>query len=295
MEINLELYKVFYYVAKNLSFSKASKELFISQSAVSQAIRTLESKLNTALFIRSTKKVLLTPEGKLLFEHIEPAIHLMMNGHLSLLENPALTKGKLHIGASDTICKHYLISYLKRFHEQFPNVHLQVTNRTSTACVDLLKQGSVDFIVTNLPNPALDERLNVQPTEYFNDVFIAGKNYEFIAKREITLEELTEHPVLMLEKNTATSQYLYGLFEQNHLFIEPSVELGSIDLLVDLAKIGLGIAFVPEYCLKDQDIIKLNLKTPLPPRQLAIVTNKMMPLNLASQKMIELIKASKFI
>lgn len=290
MEINLELYKVFYYVAKNLSFSQASKALFISQSAVSQAIRTLESKLNTTLFIRSTKKVNLTPEGKLLFEHIEPAINLMMNGHLSLLENPSLTKGKLHIGASDTICKYYLIPYLKQFHELFPNIHLQVTNRTSTACVDLLKQGTVDFIVTNLPNEALDDQMDVQPTEFFNDVFITGNQYAHLTNSPITLKQLANEPILMLEKNTATSNYLYKLFEQNGLFIQPSVELGSIDLLVDLAKIGLGIAFVPEYCLNNQEVNTLSLETPLPPRQLAIVTNKMMPLNLASQKFIELVK-----
>lgn len=290
MEINFELYKVFYYVAKNLSFSKASLDLFISQSAVSQAIRTLESKLNTTLFIRTSKKVSLTPEGQLLFEHIEPAINLIMNGHLSLLEDPSLTKGKLHIGASDTICKHYLIPYLKQFHEKYPSVHLQVTNRTSTACVDLLRQGSVDFIVTNLPNVALDDQMLVQPTEYFNDVFIAGYDYSHLIDNAISLKDLVKEPILMLEKNTATSNYLYKLFEQNHLNIQPSVELGSIDLLVDLAKIGLGIAFVPEYCLKNQDVIKIRLEKPLPPRQLAIVTNKVMPLNLASQKFIELVK-----
>lgn len=290
MEINLELYKVFYYVAKNLSFSEASKALYISQSAVSQSIKTLESKIDTPLFIRSTKKVRLTPEGELLLEHIEPAINLMINGHLSLLENASLTKGKLHIGASDTICKYYLIPYLKQFHELYPNVHLQVTNRTSTACVDLLKQGSVDFIVTNLPNEAIDDQLYVQPTIYFSDVFIANKQHHKITHSPISLHELVKEPILMLEKNTATSMYLYKLFEQNGLFVQPSVELGSIDLLVDLAKIGLGIAFVPEYCLKNHEVNIISLDKPLPPRQLAIVTNKIMPLSLASQKFIELVK-----
>jgi DNA-binding transcriptional LysR family regulator len=291
MDINLELYKVFYYVAKNLSFSQASKALFISQSAVSQGIRALETKLNTPLFIRSTKKVILTPEGKLLFEHIEPAMNLIMNGHLSLQENPSLTKGKLHVGASDTICKYYLIPYLKQFHELYPNVHLRVTNRTSTACVDLLKQGTVDFIVTNLPNDALDDQMSVHPVAYFNDVFIVGKPYLHLTESPITLRQIADEPILMLEKNTATSSYLYKLFEQNHLFIQPSVELGSIDLLVDLAEIGLGIAFVPEYCLKNKKVYKVTLDTPLTQRQLAIVTNKLMPLNLASQKLIDLLKS----
>ena len=77
MDINYELYKVFYHVASTLSFSEASKLLFISQSAVSQSIKTLERKLDQVLFIRSTKRVQLTPEGEILLRHIEPAMHLI--------------------------------------------------------------------------------------------------------------------------------------------------------------------------------------------------------------------------
>ncbi len=291
MDINLELYKVFYYVAKNLSFSLASKELFISQSAVSQGIRTLETKLDTILFIRTTKKVLLTPEGQLLFEHIEPAINLIMNGHLSLLETPTLSKGKLHIGASDTICKYYLIDYLKAFHKTYPNVHLQVTNRTSTACVDLLRQGAVDFIITNLPNPAIDSQMVVLPVSEFKDVFVAGNAYSHLKEIPLSFKQLSNLPILMLEKNTATSAFLYDLFEKYDCNIQPAVELGSIDLLVDLAKIGLGIAFVPEYCIAphEKELFSMTLKVPLVPRQLGLVTNKKNPLSLASQKFIELL------
>lgn len=291
MDINLELYKVFYYVAKNLSFSLASKELFISQSAVSQAIRTLEVKLDATLFIRTTKRVSLTSEGQLLFDHIEPAIHLMMNGHLSLLETPTLSKGKLHIGASDTICKYYLIKHLKEFHKTYPNVHLQVTNRTSTACVDLLRQGAVDFIVTNLPNEAIDSNMVVLPVAEFKDVFIAGIAYEQLREIPLSFKQLSELPILMLEKNTATSAYLSNLFEQHNCDIHPSVELGSIDLLVDLAKIGLGISFVPEFCLApdEKELITLTMKEPLAARHLGLVTNKKTPLSLASQKFMNLL------
>ena len=103
MDINYELYKVFYYVAKTLSFSDASKRLFISQSAVSQSIKALEKKLNQHLFIRSTKRVKLTPEGEVLFKHIEPAVNLIMRGENQILDANALNGGQLRIGASDTI------------------------------------------------------------------------------------------------------------------------------------------------------------------------------------------------
>ena len=151
MDINYELYKVFYHVAITLSFSEASKQLFISQSAVSQSIKVLEKKLNQKLFIRSTKRVQLTPEGEILFKHIEPAMNLIKQGENQLLEAHTLNGGQLRIGASDTICRYYLVPYLNKFHKQFPHVHIKVTNQTSIACASLLEHGQVDFIVVNYP------------------------------------------------------------------------------------------------------------------------------------------------
>ena len=138
MDINYELYKVFYYVAISLSFSDASKQLFISQSAVSQSIKVLEKKLGITLFIRSTKRVQLTPEGETLLRHIEPAMNLIKRGEAQLMEASNLGGGQLRIGASDTICRYYLVPFLNKFHKTYPNVHIKVTNQTSTKCVDLL-------------------------------------------------------------------------------------------------------------------------------------------------------------
>ena len=177
MDINYELYKVFFYVAKTLSFSEASKKLFISQSAVSQSIKALEKKLNQTLFIRSTKRVKLTPEGEVLFKHIEPAINLIMRGENQILDTNAMNGGQLCIGASDTICRYYLVPYLKAFHEHFPNIHIKVMNATSAQCVDLLENEMVDFIVTNFPNPRMNTVRNVRKVREFHDIFIANENF----------------------------------------------------------------------------------------------------------------------
>ena len=118
MDINYELYKVFYHVASTLSFSEASKQLFISQSAVSQSIKVLEKKLNQTLFIRSTKKVQLTPEGEILLKHVEPAMNLIRQGENQLLDSNSLNGGQLRIGASDTICRYYLVPFLPEYPHQ---------------------------------------------------------------------------------------------------------------------------------------------------------------------------------
>ena len=102
MDINYELYKVFYHVASTLSFSEASKQLFISQSAVSQSIKTLERKLDQTLFIRSTKHVQLTPEGEILLRHIEPAMHFIRRGEAQLLDAASLIALRIIAATSST-------------------------------------------------------------------------------------------------------------------------------------------------------------------------------------------------
>ena len=278
MDINYELYKVFYYVATTLSFSEASKQLFISQSAVSQAIKTLEKKLDQTLFIRSTKRVQLTPEGEILLRHIEPAINLIQRGETQLVDS-ASTGGQIRIGASDTICRYFLVPYLERFHKDFPNTHIKVTNQTSMKCVELLESGQVDCIVINYPNSHLGNLYAMKKIGSFKDVFVANQTYGELQNKKVTLGDLLNYPILMLEKQTTTSEFLHNLFQQHQLDLVPEVELTSNDLLLDLAKIGLGIAFVPDYCIPtvSKDLFLVETVEELPSRELAIVYNNRIP------------------
>ena len=171
MDINYELYKVFYYVAVSLSFSEASKKLYISQSAVSQSIKVLEKKLDQTLFIRSTKKVQLTPEGEILLRHIEPAVNLIRRGESQIMETNTLGGGQIRIGASDTICRYFLVPYLGRFHREYPKVHIKVTNQTSVKCADLLENGTVDLIFTNYPQLPLGTRQPRSVSQGFSRLF----------------------------------------------------------------------------------------------------------------------------
>lgn len=280
MDINYELYKVFYYVADTLSFSEASKKLFISQSAVSQSIKTLEKKMNQTLFIRNTKKVQLTPEGEILLRHIEPAINLINRGESQLLEASS-TGGQIRIGASDTICRYFLVPYLKKFHENFPNAHIKVTNATSIKSVELLENGQVDLIVTNLPNSYLGSAFSTKKIKDFRDVFIANNAFSQLKDQTLSLKELLEYPILMLDKKSTTSEFLHTLFQQYQLDLVPEIELSSNDLLIDLAKIGLGIAFIPDYCVSENsdDLFVLNTVEQLPIRHLAVSYNERVPLS----------------
>ena len=205
MDINYELYKVFYHVAVTLSFSEASKQLFISQSAVSQSIKVLEKKLNQPLFIRSTKKVQLTPEGEILLKHIEPAMNLIKKGENQLLEAHTLNGGQLRIGASDTICRYYLVPYLNRFHKEFPNIHIKVINQTSIECARFLENGQADFIIANYPNSALAGSMNTRVINEFHDVFVASRSAFPLKGSKLALEELLRYPIMMLDRKSTTA------------------------------------------------------------------------------------------
>lgn len=291
MDINYELYKVFYYVAKTLSFSEASKKLYISQSAVSQSIKALEKKLDQTLFIRSTKRVKLTPEGEILFKHIEPAVNLIVRGENQIMDANAMNGGQIRIGASDTICRYYLVPFLKEFHEHFPNVHIKVTNATSANCVGLLENELVDFIVCNSPNPRLNNLRNVTKVKEFQDVFVASSVFEHLKHKKLELSELLDYPILMLDKHSMTSEFLHGLFQQHQLDLVPEIELSSNDLLIDLARIGLGLAFVPDFCIKpdDKELFTLQTQDILPTRKLVVAYNDKLPLSEASRYFINLL------
>ena len=274
MDINYELYKVFYYVASSLSFSDASKKLFISQSAVSQSIKTLERKLGQPLFIRSTKKVQLTPAGALLLKHVEPAMNLISRGESQLLESGSLGLGQLHIGASDTICRYFLLPYLQKFHRKFPDVPIKITNASSMGCVDLLEQRRVDLIITNFPNPHLNPSYIQKTVGSFSDVFVANPAYFDLADRIVPFSELGTYPLMMLDRKSTTSEFL-----------------SSNDLLIDMARIGLGIAFIPDFCLKHkpEDLFLVHTQETIPQRQLVASLNPTLPVSASTEELLKLL------
>ncbi|MGB4659301.1 MAG: LysR family transcriptional regulator [Mobilitalea sp.] len=287
MDINYELYKVFYQVAKSLSFSEAADNLFISQSAVSQSIKTLERRLNQILFIRSTKRVALTKEGELLLKHVEPAINLITRGENQLCADPK-SGVQLRIGSSDTICRYYLVPFIDAFHKQYPSIHIKVTNGTSLQCAKMLERNEVDVIVTNSPNPALNNMMKIIPVKEFHDIFIANKEAFPLTDRPISLKDLQECPILMLDKRSTTSIFLHNLFLENSLDLVPAIELSSNDLLIDLAKIGLGVAFIPDYCVKElEDLTVITITENIPSRMLVAAYNSDIPISDAAKYFID--------
>lgn len=262
-----DLYSVFFEVAKTGSFSKAAKNLFVTQSAVSQSIKRLENELDVALFTRGAKGIFLTSEGNMLLSHLEPAFQRIQLGETELKKMLILECGHLSIGAGDTISKHYLLPFLEKFHYKFPDIKIEVINRTTHEVLELLKQGKIDigFVSTTIR----DEAVDCKRCMYAHDIFVGSDAFSELKGKSLSLLELSQLPLIMLEELSSGRLYVNDFFKSNGIILKPDIELGSHDLLVSFAKAGLGIAAVTkEFCHMEGLFI---LKTPpIPKRNISV-------------------------
>lgn len=292
MDVNLELYRIFYHVVKAGSISRASQELFISQPAVSQAIKKLESRLGGQLFVRAPKGITLTPEGEVLFKYIEQGYNMIMLAESKFMEAINLDIGSIRIGASDMTLKYFLLPYLEKFHKLYPKVKIMVTNRPSPETVEFLKKGAIDFGVVSLPLSD-DDSLEVFQAREIQDCFVANERFAHLAGREVSINELVGYPIIMLEKNTSTRRYIDEYLFQHSVKLTPEFELATSDLIVEFACRGLGIScvvrnFAEEY-IKAGKLFEINLKEKIPPRHFGIIKLRNVPLTAAAKKFVELI------
>lgn len=292
MDINLELYKVFYHVVRAGGISKASQELFISQPAVSQSIRQLEAKLGGQLFIRTPKKITLTPEGEVLYKYIEQGYNMILLAESKFSEAINLDAGEIRIGASDMTLKYFLLPHLEEFHKRYPRVRIKVTNGPSPETVACLKDGFIDFGVASLPLSD-DNAIDVADAMEIQDCFIANYRFGQLALKKVALSELPAYPIIMLERNTSTRRYIDNFLSSRHISISPEIELATSDLLVQFARRGLGISCVvrnfAEADLENGSLFELDLVEKIPPRHIGIIKLKNTPLSAAAVKFIELI------
>lgn len=291
MDTNLEQYKIFREVARCHSFSRAAREIYISQPAVSQAIANLEETLHTALFIRGARGVTLTPEGRLLYDYVEPALSLLETGEEKLSEMAKLLKGEVKIAAADTISRHFLLPYLRNFHEKHPEIHLQVINRTSEQSISLLKTGAVDFAFANLPLET--EGLVIEHCMDIHDIFVAGSKYSHLAHQPLTPEQLAAQPLIMLERMSNSRRLVDRHFLDFGVELQPEIELCSYDLMLDFASIGLGIACVirefatPHFT--QGELFEVPLTCPLPPRSIGLCRLQNVPMSFAAGEFYRMI------
>lgn len=250
--VDLDLYRVFYKVAKCGSLTKAAEELYISQPAVSQAIKQLESQLGGKLFNRVSRGMELTETGgKQMFDIVEQALKMLDSAEDRFRERRNIATGQIRIAAADTIVTHFLMRYIKKYHEIYPNVNIIFKNSTTKEALDMIKSNKADIGMVNLPIYDKDVIMTGQ-TGIIEDIFVASDKYKELFDKNLSLRDLPDYPVLMLDGTTSTTKEINDFFDSMSIKIVPEFEAGSIELLIEMAKNGLGIACVPRRYVLDE-------------------------------------------
>ncbi|MEG2814158.1 MAG: LysR family transcriptional regulator, partial [Oscillospiraceae bacterium] len=271
MNAKLELFKIYKTVCDNQNITKAAQELFVSQSAVSQAIKQLEQQAGVTLLNRNKQGVTMTAEGKVLFSYVSSAVNLLQTAQNKLEDMKTLAMGTLKIAASDTISQYLLLKKLEQYSKQYPAIKLQIVNRTSKESIELLKLGKVDIAFVNMP--IFDDEITV--TKYFkiHDIFVVPKGSEYL-KKTYTLEEISKLPLILLEEKSNSRFCVQEHFLNNGITIRPEIELGSHELLLLFAKINLGVSCViKEFSTQYFDSLsplKIEKSQELPARYIGI-------------------------
>lgn len=288
----LDLYRIFHVVSRNNSFSKAAEELYMTQSAISQSILKLERELEVQLFYRTPKGVILTNEGEVLNEHVRLALVMITVAEDKILNFKKLKVGELRVGVGDTISRYFLLPYLEHFHAEYPGIKLKILNGTTSEILSFIKSGAADVGVCNLP--IQDQQLQVTPCKEIHDIFVCGEKYKAISAEKMSLECLKEFPLIFLEKKSNSRMYIENFFKERGCQISPVIELGSYDLVMDFARINLGISCVikefAEQHLTKGDLYEVVLEEEIPSRSIGIVNLKSVPLSRAAEKFVASIK-----
>lgn len=285
--VNLELYRVFYTVARCGSLTKAAEELYISQPAVSQAVKQLENQLGTSLFNRMHKGMELSKQGgELIYADVERALQLLSGVEDKLSELKQSATGTLRIGASETIFQYILADKIVAYNKQYPQVKIDLISDVSPKIIELLKTDRCDVGFLNLPIEE-DEGIRLSASvALLNDVFVAGEAFSELKGKELTVWDLQKYPLLMLEQNTVSRAAIDHYAESLGVSLHPAVEVGSWDFMKRLVTDGMGIGCLPrEYAqrrLRDGELFELNVTPAMPSRSvgLALAKNANMPFSL---------------
>ncbi len=289
----LDLYRIFLTAAHTGSFTEAGNRLFMTQSAVSQAMAQLEQILETGLFYRAGRGMTLTAEGETLKLHLEAAFKEIEAGEQALTSLKNLDTGILHIAASDTLCRHYLLPLLQQFHESYPEIHIQVTNRPSPACLEMIRQKEADLAFVNRSHHPTPSGIRLSDVLDYEDIFVAGPPFNDYQSGTWTLEQVLKEPLILLESGASTRENLEAWAAGQALPLTPAIEAGSVDVILDLVRIGLGLGWIPGYAMPAEAkglFFQVRLHEPPPRRRVAMASLQRPALSRAAQAFIAVVE-----
>ena len=295
MYISLDAYRVFCCVAQLRSFTKAAEMLSSNQPNVTRTIKNLEQALGCALFVRSSRKVQLTPEGEELLSHVAPALAQIQAGEAAVLLHTNLQGGVISVGASEIALQHPLLPVLEAFRRQYPQVHLRIYNSTTPQAIASLRDRMVDLALVTTPLGSCRD-LAAKELITFRDVPICGQAYRELLQEPLTLEQLISYPLVNLRKGTATYELYHTFFHSCGLTFAPDIEVATSNQIIPMVRSNLGIGFIPEHTARtltaDSGLHILQLQQPLPERSICLLKRKEPSLSVAARELEKMLLAN---
>lgn len=294
--INLELYRIFYVVSECQNITKASERLNISQPAVTKHIKNLEEQLGSPLFIRTKRGVILNEYGEGIFLKVKNALTLLDESEKQISEYKSMNKGTIKIGISTSLTRKYLIKHIEKFHKIYPNIIINISTDPTKDLIKQLKNGIIDLIICKFPNYD-DLELNYIKLGQTKYIFVANENYKELLNRKVDIKELVDYPILLQKSPSNSRMSVQRYFKRNDIKIEPRMNIGSSNLLIDFARIGYGIGYVTKLYVEDElenkKLFEINIDPKAENIEYGLITLKNNIMPSYCNKLVEYLKTNK--
>lgn len=292
MFISYEYYRVFYYVAKYGSFTKAASALMSNQPNVTRTIQNLESELDCPLFLRSNRGVTLTSEGQKLYEYVSSAVELLQKGEEALTLYHNLQAGFVSLGVTETVLHGFLLPVLRQYRREYPGIRIKISNYSTPEAVDAVKHKLVDFALVTTPAD-IPRHLHEIRLSIFREVLVGGTDFLPLKKQTLRFSDLRDYPLIGLLKTTATFEFYSKLFAENGLLFSPDMEAATVNQLLLMIKENLGIGFLPEHfameAVESGEIVQIPFAEGIPLRHISMIRLQDRPLSMAAEALVKML------
>lgn len=289
MNISYDHYRIFYYVAKYKSFTRAAEVMYSNQPNLTRAVKSLEKQLGCTLFERTNKGVLLTDDGKELYEHISVAFEHIQAGEEAVSTKHSMNHGVVSIGATEIALRCFLLPILRRYHQNYPGIRIKILNVSTPQALKMTDSKLVDMAIVTTPADH-NTKLVSTKLDILQELPVCSKSFKI--KDGITLRQLSDNPIISLGSGSSTFDFYFEEFLKQGCHFSPDIEAATADQILPLVKYGLGIGFVPEQFLENEEDIRIiKLKDPIPKREIILVRKKGHSLPLPARALFDMINS----
>lgn len=286
--------RAFAALSRTGSFTLAAKELFLSQSAVSHSMKALETDVGCRLFDRVGKKVLLTQAGEALLHHTEKILQEMASARAGLEQLGKWGVGRLRIGASPTACQYILPAVLREFKESFPKCRISIEPGDTIEAIESVRENRIDLAITL--EPRNEEQFEFHPLFGDELAFIVGAMHPWARDGHVVRAEIPKQSYVLYNKKSYTFRMVRDYFNQEDMVLNTVIELGSMEAIKELVKLGLGVGILSPWIaqkeIQEKSLVALPLGRRKMKRNWGVIHWRGRRLSLAEETFLGLCKAA---